>query len=129
MIIDGQVWSTVEHYFQAMKSKDIDVQKMVRDCFSPSEAKKLGRNIILRSDWEEVKEKIMFRALLCKFLQSQYLQDLLLLTRDEHLVEDSPTDYYWGCGQSGTGLNRLGELLIKVRSFLRKLKFNGEIEV
>jgi hypothetical protein len=39
------------------------------------------------------------------------------------LVEASPFDAYWGCGRSGKGKNRLGQLLMQVRA---KLRSEGE---
>ena len=45
--------------------------------------------------------------------------DQWLATGDEELVEDSPNDYYWGRGRSGTGKNMLGRILMEVRDELR----------
>jgi len=35
------------------------------------------------------------------------------------LVEDSPTDYYWGCGKDRTGRSMLGQLLMQLRDQYR----------
>jgi hypothetical protein len=43
------------------------------------------------------------------------IQVILLDTGEELIVEDSPTDYYWGCGQEKTGQNQLGQILMNVR--------------
>ena len=40
-------------------------------------------------------------------------------TGDRKLVEHSPYDSYWGDGPDGNGQNRLGELLMRLRSALR----------
>ena len=50
------------------------------------------------------------------------LRDVLLGTGDEEIVEDSPTDGYWGCGADGKGRNRLGEILMEVRATLRAMR-------
>jgi hypothetical protein len=34
-------------------------------------------------------------------------------------VEVSP-DYHWGCGESGTGENMLGKILMEARDYLRQ---------
>jgi N-glycosidase YbiA len=34
-------------------------------------------------------------------------------------VEDSPVDYFWGCGIDRSGQNQLGQILMQVRSELR----------
>ena len=71
-----------------------------------------------RSDWEEVKEDIMFKALHAKFIQHEKLKQMLVGTKDRVLVERSPYDSYWGDGGNGTGKNRLGILLMKLRDDL-----------
>lgn len=43
------------------------------------------------------------------------LRDLLLSTNSKNLIEASPYDYYWGCGNDGSGQNRLGKLLMELR--------------
>jgi len=43
----------------------------------------------------------------------------LLSTGDAEIVENSPIDYYWGCGANGSGKNRLGIILMEVRDILR----------
>ena len=43
------------------------------------------------------------------------LQKLLDSTKPAFIIEDSPYDYYWGCGSDGKGKNMLGQLLCKIR--------------
>ena len=121
---DGVYWSTVEHYFQAQKfpgAENTAYREKIRSAKSPKEAKALGRtrSIVIRSDWEEVKDRIMLAALRKKFAARE-LRELLLTTGDRPLVEASPFDSYWGCGRSGTGKNRLGALLMQVRAELKE---------
>ena len=61
----------------------------------------------------------MKQAVLCKFQTHTGIRELLLGTGDELIVENSPIDYYWGCGADGSGKNRLGEVLMTVREILR----------
>ncbi len=119
--MDGKTWATTEHYYQAMKFEDAQLQEAVRLCATPKEAAKMGRDkkLPLRKDWEYVKEDYMYKALQAKFTQYPKLKELLLGTGNARIVEDSKIDYYWGCGESGDGLNRLGELLMKLREELR----------
>jgi len=120
--IEGRYWPTVEHYFQAEKFPSApDYQERIRLARGPKEAKTLGRSrkVPLRSDWEEVKEDVMRTALRAKFRAHADLRTLLLGTGDRPLIEDAASDAYWGCGKSGTGLNRLGVLLMEVRAELR----------
>jgi predicted NAD-dependent protein-ADP-ribosyltransferase YbiA (DUF1768 family) len=47
------------------------------------------------------------------------IKGLLLATGDEELIENSKSDFYWGCGWNGTGLNKLGKILMAFRSKIR----------
>ena len=60
----------------------------------------------------------MYKVLYHKFTQHSYLRQQLLGTQDRRLVEHSPYDSYWGDGGDGKGLNKLGELLMKLRDAL-----------
>lgn len=77
----------------------------------------LSRGVSMRSDWETAKEEVM-RALREKFAQNPALRAQLLRTAPSLLQEASPHDVYWGVGPSGTGQNRLGVLLMQLRSDL-----------
>lgn len=120
---DDYYWYTSEHYFQAQKFIDSDPEwfAKIRSIKSPKEIAKMGRSRQhpLRSDWEEIKDEVMYRAVKAKFCQHQDIQQLLLDTGDVLIVENSPIDYYWGCGKDGSGKNKLGEILVKVRTELK----------
>lgn len=119
--MDGQWWRTVEHYFQAQKFHDAAYREKIRKSNRPKDAKALGmtRKIPLRTDWEEVKDGLMLDAVRVKFATHAGPRNVLLGTGDEDIVENAPMDYYWGGGQDGTGLNRLGQILMQVRADLR----------
>jgi N-glycosidase YbiA len=120
--LDGQYWPTVEHYFQAQKFPGTEYADKIRQVKSPKQAKTLGRSRQwpLREDWEEIKEELMHQAVLKKFETHTKIREQLLATGDEELIENAPTDYYWGAGRTGTGKNRLGHILMAVRSQLRE---------
>jgi len=118
VFIDGKIWPTVEHYYQAQKSRDLSEQKMILRCETPKEAKFAGYHVTLRPDWETVKEEIMLMGLRTKFQQHRDLGKKLLATEDAALHEDSPWDKYWGYVK-GQGQDRLGILLMQVRDELR----------
>lgn len=120
--MDGVYWPTVEHYFQAQKFPSAPAhQEKIRQARTPKAAKSLGRSrkIQLRPDWEQVKEEVMRKGLWAKFTTHPELIALLLETGTRRLIENAPSDHYWGCGQSGTGKNRLGVLLMELRTTLR----------
>ena len=70
--INGLIWSTSEHYFQAQKFLDKAIQEKIRRLKSPMDAALEGRNREnpLRSDWEVVKDDIMRLAVFEKFRQN-----------------------------------------------------------
>lgn len=118
-ILKDKEWKTVEHYFQAQKfPNDLVLQEKIRSTSSPTIAKRLGRTKTpaFRNDWEQVKESVMKDALHAKFTQNKELYNLLKETNNLILKENSPRDLYWGIGKSKTGKNRLGVLLMEIRS-------------
>lgn len=95
----------------------------IRGLRQPREAFQLSRDPKVsrwrRSDWESVKDDIMLKALRAKFSDRNLrLLSLLLSTGDKKLIEHTSNDSYWGDGGNGTGSNKLGKLLMQVRSEL-----------
>ena len=80
--------------------------------------------VFIRKDWDEIRDKIMYKGLKSKFNQNPSLKKLLIKTKDRELVENSPYDKYWGIGKDGTGENKLGELLMKLRKKYKKEENN-----
>lgn len=122
IVIDGKVWPTTEHYFQAQKFVGTSHESEIRKASGPGEAARMGRDRSrpLRKDWESVKDDVMRVALRAKFTQHEDLRVALLATGTEPLVENTTTDLYWGAGSDGTGKNMLGRLLVELRSQLAK---------
>jgi ribA/ribD-fused uncharacterized protein len=113
---EGDVYPTVEHAFQAAKTCDPEERDKVRVAKTPSSAKKIGRRVKLRSDWEAVKVGIMLDLLRIKF-SDPALRQQLLGTGDAELVEGNTwNDTFWGVSsKTGKGKNTLGKLLMQVR--------------
>lgn len=114
IVIDSQSWKTTEHYFQAQKFEDQDVQERIQAIDSPMKAALEGRNrtYTLVSNWELIKEEVMLKALRAKFFQHPELTHELLQTQDALLIEHTVNDHYWGNGGDDSGKNRLGYLLM-----------------
>jgi ribA/ribD-fused uncharacterized protein len=119
--LDEAWWRTSEHYFQAQKFIDTPHVEQIRLAPTPKDAAKMGRERSrpLRSDWEQVKDDVMLKAVLCKFQTHADIREILLSTGEQLIVENSPIDYYWGCGADGSGKNKLGQILMEVRDLLR----------
>lgn len=119
--VDGFFWPTSEHYFQAQKFEDEEYREKIRTTKSAMIAARLGRSraVPIRADWDDVKDEVMLRAVRAKFAHHKALADELLATGDEEIIEKTTRDKYWGCGTDGTGLNKLGLILMQVRGELR----------
>jgi ribA/ribD-fused uncharacterized protein len=122
--LDGVTWPTSEHYFQAQKFEDPQLQAKIRKAKTPMIAARMGRDRSkpLRRDWESAKVNVMMKALRAKFSQHADLRELLLETGDQMLVEHTTNDSYWGDGGDGSGKNMLGQLLMRLRGELRQTK-------
>lgn len=132
IIYDGIAYPTVEHYFQALKTENGNGRLAISQTITPDRAKRLGRALTLRSDWETIKVYIMYKGLIQKFMSENTelgLAQQLLDTGHEELVEGNNWhDNTWGvchcnritCIQSRPGRNYLGRLLMDIRGSLRQ---------
>lgn len=65
------------------------------------------------------KDQVMYDVCLAKFRQNSKAQSVLLATGDEPLIEASLKDGYWGYGAIKLGQNKLGRILMVVRTTIR----------
>jgi ribA/ribD-fused uncharacterized protein len=115
-IADGYTWETVEHFFQAMKTYDAAERAMIVRAPTPGDAKRLGRRVTLRPNWEEVKDTVMSVGLMYKFAEGSELAEQLIATHPHELIEGNRWgDRYWGQCPVGNGKNMLGILLMERR--------------
>jgi len=121
--IDNLWYPTTEHYYQSKKYEGTKHEVSVRLAPTPAIAFQMGREYDirpLRQDWDNVKEAVMKKAIYAKFTQHKDLRDQLLATGHRHLAEHTKKDKFWGDGGDGSGLNRLGFLLMELREDLRE---------
>jgi hypothetical protein len=118
IIVDGRHYATVEHAYQAAKTLDETQREMVRKSKTAAEAKKLGRSVTLREDWDQVKVDLMRKFVKAKF-ENPLLREMLLATEDAELIEGNHwNDKFWGVCR-GQGQNWLGRILQEVRDEIR----------
>lgn len=118
---EGVVWPTSEHAYQAAKFTDPEIASRIQNALSAHDAKKIAHRFEdkMRPDWDDIKVVVMERILVQKLLQHPYIQRKLLETGDMEIVEDSPTDSFWGRGPDWKGENNLGKIWMKLREELR----------
>jgi ribA/ribD-fused uncharacterized protein len=119
---DGTVWQTAEHAYQAAKTENTVSKKEIRKASTAAQAKFLGRHVLLRPDWNDIKRNVMLDILRHKFRRNGILAQQLLATGDAVLMEGNHWhDTYWGCVRAGDkwiGDNWLGKILMHVRAEL-----------
>ena len=123
---DGMIYCSTEAAFQAAKTMDMAERARIAR-LSPSDAKRAGRRLQLRPDWESVKDSVMYDVCFAKFTtnDSFRLRERLLETEDEELIEGNTWhDNYWGnctCDKCKDipGRNQLGKTLMRIRDELR----------
>lgn len=114
---------SVEHAYQASKTFDWAERDYFRKIdLTAGQAKKLGRQVTMRNDWEKVKLIVMGHLIWQKFDQPD-LRDKLLSTGYVDLIEGNWWgDKFWGVCD-GEGLNHLGKLIMKKRAQLQMENF------
>jgi N-glycosidase YbiA len=118
MFIHGRWWNWVEAPYQAAKTVIPAEKQLIWETTKPMEVRNIGQTVTMVSNWDEIKRQVMKDCCMAKFLQHADLRKQLLETTDD-LMEDSPVDWYWGCGKDGTGQNVLGQVLMEIRQELQ----------
>jgi ribA/ribD-fused uncharacterized protein len=133
--VAGQGYSSADQFMMAEKARlfgDHESRAHILKSDDPAEAKKVGRGVrdFDEGRWSEARFDLVTRGNLAKFGQDERLRAHLLSTRDDLLVEASPTDTIWGIGLAADhaqarnpaawrGLNLLGFALVRTRAILR----------
>lgn len=113
VVVDGIEYSCSETAFQAQKTFNASERKMLinLDGFA---AKKAGKHVTLRPDWESVKILIMEAVVRAKFEQHPELMIKLHDVAGTICEDNSWGDTFWGVC-NGNGENHLGKILMKIR--------------
>lgn len=121
---EGLTYISVEHAYQAAKSLDEDVRKLVMSEPTPARAKRRGKAIVLRPNWDNIKFDIMHDLLVQKFASDTTFERKLLDTGDAILIEGNYWhDLCWGqcyCPRhKWEGGNALGNMLMEIRAEIK----------
>ena len=122
VVYEGYAYSSVEHAYQASKTLVLEERRVFQNSnITPGQAKRAGRKVTIREDWNEVKLKIMGNLVHQKFTDLD-LAKKLIATGDVKLVEGNKWgDKFWGVC-NGEGENNLGKILMNVREWIKVRK-------
>jgi len=116
--MDGVVYPTLEHAYQASKTLDKDECMMILYASTPGKAKRMSKELTIRPDWATIKITIMEKLLRQKFFKPE-LREMLLATGDQEIIEGNEWgDTFWGVC-NGIGRNILGKLLMSIREEIK----------
>ena len=120
--VDGDLFPTNEHAFQALKTDDPAERQKVRGAKTPASAKALGKRVTLRHGWDSSRFAVMERLVRAKFTDPELAVKLLATGKRELIEGNTWRDTTWGCIMTKDGLwrgrNELGKILMQVREEL-----------
>jgi len=114
-------YPTSEHLYQALKFSRLSnpIHEEIRNATSPKKAKNIAHSNKKNYGHDTIeKSSIMRMAIKHKFNQNNELKEKLINSKGK-IVENSPTDYFWGIGKNKNGLNLMGLLLMELRTELQ----------
>lgn len=120
--MNGHWFLTAEHAFHFWKCKYADdawkFDASNPNCVkNPYEARKLGRSIVMRDGWNDIRLRVMEAIVHAKFSQNEYLMDKLAEIRGEICEYNDWGDTFWGKSKVNgkwVGENHLGKILTKL---------------
>ena len=116
---EGIIFLSSEHAFQAAKTLDMAERRKISALSTPGQAKRAGRRVTLRPDWNDIRIGVMAEILRIKFAKPD-LRKELLDTGDAELIEGNlHKDTFWGVCD-GKGHNHLGIILMEIRDEIRR---------
>jgi ribA/ribD-fused uncharacterized protein len=114
---DGHKFTSTEAAYMSAKTLDKKIKEQFQH-LSPKEARKRGRGIELRPDWDIIRIQVMYDVNKIKF-QDLELRQKLLDTGDKFIEETNWwKDQFWGV-YNGVGENNLGKILMRIREELK----------
>jgi ribA/ribD-fused uncharacterized protein len=118
--VDGKVYKTLEHAYQAMKTETPELKEWIRNSPTPNIARVRGRTIDIRANWGQIKLTVMLELLRKKFAVDPFREQLVSTFPSQLIEGNRHGDVFWGrC--YGKGENHLGRLLMQVRDELRSI--------
>lgn len=118
---EGKIYKSSEHAYMAAKTTDENIRSYIASQPNPGAAKKIGRSIQLRENWDNIRIQYMRIILESKFGDYE-LRERLNATKGCELIEGNTWgDKFWGECPLGVGQNNLGKLLMSIRDDITNL--------
>lgn len=130
IVIDYNSKFDVDNKYSIIENTILNLKRSEFAKLPPNEAKKLGRKVKLRSDWEKIKDQIMYEICYQKFNfeNNMDITMKLMKTKNIELIEGNTwNDTYWGVCRDN-GKNKLGKILMKIRKEKQEQYFQNEKE-
>lgn len=123
--VGDDTYETIEQYYFSMM---VSPNKTLKEKIIKSPSKEVPLVIkrmehfkhSIRKNWDSIKDEIMFKGLLAKFMQNSSLKLNLLKTGNKPIVFINRYQKHWSNGLDGSGENTLGKLLMRVRAYISK---------
>ncbi|WP_053979803.1 NADAR family protein [Marinagarivorans algicola] len=130
--LEDKRWASAEHYYQCAKYGSAPYAATVEAATSAQQAYRLG-NVwwrCRRADFKAVRKTLMTRALYSKTIQNTEVEQALLATGEQWIIENSAYEHYWGIGRDQRGDNHLGVIWMDIRrKLLNAQKANNKVEI
>jgi ribA/ribD-fused uncharacterized protein len=117
IVLNGKEYPTAEHAFQSCRAAKAEDAEKIRLATNPVEAKKLGKEVRQRSNWNQINLDVMRKVVEAKFTQHLDLAKKLKAVQGEIIEENYWRDTFWGTFE-GKGENNLGKILTQIRQTL-----------
>ena len=119
--LEGMVYPSVEHAFQAAKTVDSLLRESIANASDGRSAKQIGQSFDISEDWDEERVRVMEFLIRQKFSEHEDLREKLLNTGDQLIRMVNRRDRFWGMIYNADegefiGDNTLGEIIMKVRA-------------
>jgi ribA/ribD-fused uncharacterized protein len=113
VVLDGATYPSIENAFHAAKTRYLEERQPFLH-ITAGQAKRAGKKVTLREDWDEVKLEVMEDLTRQKYSRDP-LKAKLLGTGNRDIQEGNVWgDTFWGICK-GEGSNHLGVIIMKIR--------------
>ena len=120
---DMITYPSTEHAYQAAKTRDFEVRRLIAQLPTPGQAQRFGQQVELRDDWGEIKLDIMGIANVLKFANKELMTKLQSASPKILVEANWWGDRFWGMSwlveqpKLGVliGQNILGQILMEIR--------------